>query len=291
VAFETEGAEPRVLLEETVDPGQKQWQTKQIDLAEYNGRAGRLTVAAESTHEGPFRVFLSVGSPYKRRSAGDTNLILICLDTLRADHMSCYGYWRSTSPFTDSLAEKGVRFARCTSQAPWTGPSLFSVFTVQYAACGWDGYWAHGGMKWRHNRDAFTIANHLSARGFNTMAVTGGGVAGPGYGLGTGFNAFEVPPPGKIPEVYDRAVDWLEAHGRDKFFLFFHTYEIHEPYLRRIFSGGPRGMRVEAIQNYDSGILFADGYLEKLFGKLEEWGLLANTLVVIFSDHGGANRS
>jgi arylsulfatase A-like enzyme len=229
---------------------------------------------------------LSVGSLYEHRSTGDTNLILICLDTLRADHMKCHGYWRSTSPFMDGLAEQGVRFARCDSQAPWTGPSLFSVVTGQYPACGWDGYWTQGGLKWRQNRDAVTIAHHLSARGFNTMAVTGGGVAGPEYGLASGFNAFESDPQGKMPEVYDRVVGWLETHRQEKFFLFFHTYEIHEPYLRRFFSGGPRNIRVEAIRNYDSGIRFADGYVRRFYGKLDEWGLLANTLVVIFSDHG-----
>ena len=271
------------LLTETVMGGDR-WITRQLDVSRWAGSRIRLTVTATSVDGSEFRVFVSLAGPYVRRSEGDLNLIIICLDALRADHLGCYGYGRDTSPFIDQFARRGVRFARCNSQAPWTIPSLWSVFTGLYPSASCEGQWPD---KWRFNANAQTLARVLADHGYRTMAVTGGGSTAPESGLATGFGAYEtVGGLGNIPEVYARAVEWLGAHQREKFFLFLHTYEIHEPYTRRAFMDDESDLIGEAVRNYDSGIRFADSYLKELVGMLEASGLQDDTVVVVLADHG-----
>jgi len=282
VAVGADGHQQPMLTETLLGAGR--WTTRQIDLSAWTGRSIVLGVKAESVDAAEFRVFVSITAPYGRSSRERPNLIMICLDTLRADHMGCYGYERETSPFMDKLARRGVRFARCNSQASWTLPSLWSAFTGQYPSCNCSGKWLD---EWRFNAEAATLALLLSRQGLSTAAVTGGGVTTPEYGLATGFGVYEtVPDDGKIPAVYGRSLEWLRDHVEERFFLFFHTYEVHDPYLRRLFLDGDDTPADEAVRNYDSGILFADSYIEQLFDRLGELGLLEKSFIVIFADHG-----
>jgi arylsulfatase A-like enzyme len=258
--------------------------TAVLDLSSHADTPGRLLFRAEAPRSAPFRIFVGLSPPFGLRRPGERNLVLICIDTLRADHLSCQGYWRETSPFLDAASERGTRFARCNSQAPWTVPSLYSLFTGQYPSCH---YRREPGGTGSFNAEAPTLAHILAQDGFYTAAIVGGGTINPSSGMARGFNSYCVSGQGgKFPAVFELARAWLAEHKDDRFFLLLHTFEVHAPYTRRIFAAGSSSARSTALGNYDSGIRFADNYLERLFGVLDKLGLQDNTVVVLFGDHG-----
>jgi arylsulfatase A-like enzyme len=110
------------------------------------------------------------------------NLLLISLDTLRADHLGCYGYERPTSPFLDALADEGVVFERAHAASPWTLPSHASLFTGLYPS-------QHGVKNEGFSvpKDILTLPQALGERGFATAAVVSAHFLAPRYGLDRGF--------------------------------------------------------------------------------------------------------
>lgn len=174
------------------------------------------------------------GHPEVRRSTVDPrpNIIVICIDTLRADHLSLYGYHQQTSPVLDSWARKtAVVFETVVAPAPWTLPSHLSMFTGLSAQ-------RHGVNHPAPVPSSFeTLAERLRADGYATMAVTGGRYLHASYGLSQGFDAFSSPVDPTRDEIdleVETALDWLgQARDEGPFFLFFHTYEVHDPYTAR----------------------------------------------------------
>ena len=160
------------------------------------------------------------------------NIILISLDTLRADHLSCYGYHRDTSPVIDALAHSGVRFANVISQSPKTGPSHMTMFTSLYPSTHrvhWD-YTNNRGVTlsgdWR------TLAEVLQQHGYATAAFTGGGQVAAECGFQRGFQHYEEGFDSIDPHKVSRIVRWMENRQKELLpvFIFFHTYQIHDPY-------------------------------------------------------------
>ena len=122
------------------------------------------------------------------RSAPAKNLILISIDTLRADHLGCYGYARETSPRLDARARSGALFLNCTSSSSWTVPAHLSMFTgMDPATHGCADFPQPGRMSDRFD----TLASILGGVGFSTAAFTGGGLAGSLHGLDIGFDSYE----------------------------------------------------------------------------------------------------
>jgi arylsulfatase A-like enzyme len=166
------------------------------------------------------------------------DVVLIVLDTLRPDHLGCYGYERDTSPHLDALARDGVIFENAQSPAPWTAPSVASLLTSLYPD-------VHGVTE--HPRAgslplaAPTLAERLSERGYTTAAFTEGGYVKAAFGLDRGFDLFQdqagdgagfmgnLHHPSRLRANVDRAREWLAARDAAPFFLFFHTYEVHSP--------------------------------------------------------------
>jgi arylsulfatase A-like enzyme len=154
------------------------------------------------------------------------SVILISIDTLRADHLGCYGYGRDTSPNIDLFSRDAVVFRNAIAQAPSTVRShssiMTSLFNFQHQA--------------RHlpmfplPESAVTIAEVLSREGYQTAAFTGSGQTHPEYGLGQGFDSYHHRDRRGFDDVVAHAIDWLEEAPRGKFFLFLHTYEVHTPY-------------------------------------------------------------
>ncbi len=165
------------------------------------------------------------------------NIVLIVIDTLRADHMSLYGYPRPTTPGIDAWAHRrGLVFKTAVSQSPWTMPSHISLFT------GLDTL--NHGLNYKENvpDSITTLAEVLGAAGYETKAITGGVYLGPETNLMQGFDSVEYWFHGDtdrdqrandITHNTERARQWLAGADEGPFFLFFHTYEVHAPYRAR----------------------------------------------------------
>jgi arylsulfatase A-like enzyme len=224
------------------------------------------------------------------------NVILICIDTLRADHLHFMGYRRETSPNMDRLAQNGVYFTTVVSQSPWTIPSHFSIFTSTYPS-------THRGnqpMQILNNRywnDTLpTMASILRNKGFVTAAFTGNVYLAARYGFYKGFDFYnETYGTGKegksdVEPVFNKSMDWLNENKDRTFFLFIHTYEPHAPYCDDFFLRQEKINESETIKyrtaKYDGDIRRADLFVGKLIEKIDELGLTNNTLIIITSDHG-----
>lgn len=165
--------------------------------------------------------------------AEQPNIILISVDTLRADHLSLYGYDRETSPRLDARAGSGsVVFERVVAPSPWTLPSHTSIFT------GIDAH-HHGVNHGAGMPDSLlTMAESLRAAGYSTRAVTAGGFVHQQYGFAQGFDVYtsmsmRMGFENELEVGAERARDALERVQGRRFFLFFHTYEVHNPFRPR----------------------------------------------------------
>lgn len=243
--------------------------------------------------------------------AGAPNILLLILDTVRAASLGLYGYPRSTSPSLDAFARRGVTFDRAISPAPWTLPSHAAMFT---------GRWPHElstGFLRPLDATPPTLAERLRDRGYRTA----GFVANEFYtsyqtGLARGFVHFEdfrltpkqvllsaelgqllsdwrsklllrTNDPKPAPIVNARFLRWARAPDRRPFFAFLNYMDAHVPYhtpgaVERRFQGSGNA----AADRYDAAIAYLDGALGSLFHELEVRGLLANTVVIVASDHG-----
>ncbi len=165
-------------------------------------------------------------------AARPPDLLLVSLDTLRADHLGSYGYARDTSPFLDGLAARGTRFARCIAPAPHTAPSHMSAFTgLDPAAHGVINARADAARVTRVSDRAPLLAEQLARAGYFNALVSEGGNVRPEMGFGRGFHArgFALAP---IDYKLDEVSAVLDQAAPDRpLFLFFHTYLVHSPYV------------------------------------------------------------
>jgi len=244
------------------------------------------------------------------------NVLLIGLDTLRADHLGCYGYDRNVSPEIDRLAEQGVPFKSALSQSPWTLPSFATVFTSLYPT-------QHGAVSTTSAMGSSfpTLATMLQARGYATGAVVNTTVLEPDYAVNRGFDHYDCAPletrhaDGTTRDV----LEWIGRHSDGPFLAFAHYYDSHLPYsppapYDTLFRGdyaGPIGNSVELEQFphdvggyspvlkalssadwdrikslYDGEIAFMDREVGKLIKGIEDLKLRETTLIVLLSDHG-----
>ena len=243
------------------------------------------------------------------------NVVLIVVDTLRADHLSLYGYAKPTSPHLDAFARNAVVFTNVTAQAPWTSPSMASLFSSLYPS-------AHGVLH-RTAADRIprladahvTLAEVLAPAGWATIGVTANPWLAAGQGLAQGFDSYRVLKGGarlRAREVNRFALSQLADDPQPPFFLYLHYMDVHGPYRapdasqnRFRPSGETQPMPAEAIAAlpdylriasaesladylaaYDAGIHYWDESFGQLLEALELRGLLDRTLVVVTSDHG-----
>ena len=159
------------------------------------------------------------------------NVVLIAIDTLRADRLSAYGHDRQTSPNIDRWAkERAVLFEQVVAPSPWTLPSFISIFTGLDAV-------RHGANYHLPARSGLEmLAETLAGQGYETAAWTGGGYLGPAHGLHQGFESLTYhlgPKADELAANIEPAIDWLGSRRDRPFFLLFHTYEVHDPYFQR----------------------------------------------------------
>jgi len=220
------------------------------------------------------------------------NILLVTLDTTRADHLGSYGSARARTRHMDRLAAEGVRFEWAFSPAPITLPAHASLFTGLYP-------FAHGV---RNNGNFYlggsfeTLATILKSRGYRTAAFISSFILDRRYGLDRGFDTYDDRMEGQSPQVValeaerrgDRTAlalsHWLETAAKDQaapFFAWLHLYDPHEPYrppppFREAFADAP----------YDGEIAFDDAIVASVVDRLTQLGLLDRTLVAIVGDHG-----
>ncbi len=220
------------------------------------------------------------------------NLLLVTLDTTRADRLGAYGYAKAKTRHLDRLAAEGVRFDLAFSPAPITLPAHASIFTGLYPP-------AHGV---RNNGNFYladrfeTLATVLRKGGYRTSAFVSSFILDRRYGLARGFETYDDAMQGAQSQIIaleaERRGDrtalllsrWLEAYAASPsapFFAWLHLFDAHEPYrppppFRDLFAGSP----------YDGEIAFDDAIVASVLDKLSQLGLLDRTLVAIIGDHG-----
>jgi len=248
------------------------------------------------------------------------NVVLLVLDTVRADHLGCYGYSRRTSPHVDAFAREAVRYARAYSPSPWTLPSHASMFTGRYP-------FEHGAHRYLRKRPGPwghifskplaegwpTLAEAFEAEGYATGAFTANsGYMARRYGLCQGFGTYEVERQPGI-KLADQALKWVGDQTARPFFLFMNFMDAHVPYNTALRPGVleaspsrdkqlprklaaavlpgagrpvPQDLVRKVTDQYDMGIANADLAVGRVLAGLQRRGTYENTVVVITSDHG-----
>ena len=217
------------------------------------------------------------------------HLLLITLDTVRADRLSCYGYDQPTTPALDRLAAGGARFESAIAPAPLTLPAHCSLLTGNYPTR--HGVRINEGFVLAPQNQ--TLAESLRARGFETGAVIGAFVLARPFGLAQGFDHYDdevSAAPGKegnpfraernAGEVAERAIAWLRRHAAaPRLFLWAHFYDPHAAYQP------PAEYRVR-FGAYEGEIATMDAGIGRLLAALRELDLESSTLVAVVGDHG-----
>ncbi len=220
-------------------PPDESWQEVVADVSDLAGRKVTLRLRSELVAPCPEATpALVVSLPELLSTPADQeparpNLVLISVDTLRADRLGIYGYSvRPTSPRLDAWARRGVVFESAVATAPWTLPSHVSMLTGTGAL-------AHGvNYRLPAPESLPFLAEILRARGYSTAAWTGGSWLAPRYGFAQGFDvyrAWTAPDDwdGELAAHVEAASEWLASAAVEPFFLFFHTFETHAPYVPR----------------------------------------------------------
>ena len=218
------------------------------------------------------------------------NLVVVTIDTVRPDHLHCYGYSKIETPNIDGIARNGVLFEKAVTQTPLTPPSHASIFT------GLNPPSHHvrntGGFVLPSSTT--TLATILQQQGWDTAAFISSAVLKKFFGFNQGFAVYDdqMPKPGKGHEfiedaerragdTVDHALRWLDAQSGKPFFLWVHVYDPHAPY------DPPAPFREKYKDRlYDGEIAYADHELGRLFDAVRKKSLAGQTLIAILSDHG-----
>ncbi len=340
VVIEDKGKEDTLFLKNVLPYGRRFYGDsvkERIDLSSYADKKVRvkfITTFAPSTQEQNLAqedipraiafaywenpvIYRALNSP--SQSDNPPNIIMISLDTLRADHLKCYGYHRETSTNMDNLAAEGVLFEKAFSSTSWTLPAHMSLLTSLDNR-------NHGVRKATPFLDTsiVTLADILRKNDYFTHAITGGALVSQRYGFSKGFDSYrEFKRSRRFSNMaktqYSHVQRWMEWNKDKKFFLFLHTYQPHAPYtcpppyntaflsenmpweegdMETILFGEKKTEKApfnklspleqdNIVALYDGEIKYTDEVLIKpLIKKLKDLSLYQNTMIILTSDHG-----
>mgnify|MGYP002632661698 CR=1 FL=1 len=283
-----------------------------LDLSRWSNQTVRLHLSAADGNKDPDQDWQAVAAwaeplIWSAKPLERPNILLMVLDTLRADRLGCYGYERARTPNLDALAAKGVLFEDAMSAASWTLPSHASLFTSTFPS-------QHG--LWDNQRlpDALdTVAELLSRNRYRTASFSERGFLSEVHGFARGFERFDSQSR-DCTATYRLAYEWIKKQEMP-FFSFVHTYKVHSPYAPapefaegyvREYSGDlpesvdvpkytwglgngpePKPEDIQYISDlYDAEIAELDFAVGQFLDELEKAGKLENTLLIITSDHG-----
>jgi len=298
-----EGASEKELFTQKVNRSNR-WHDAKIDMSEYANTEIGIVFKTDCEDTGQvalwsnpilYKAMAPRSEPYVREAQSplrpdDTNVIVYVMDAVRANHLDVYGYSRETAPTVRSLAEGGVRFARCFAQDTWTKSSISSLFT--------------GTTVWRHGvkQDGHVVPDSLALlpeilrqQGYATACITENPYVGPITNLDRGFSHYErraYPRSHRFEEhTLPRATEFVGAHKDRNFFMYVHTSGAHWPYdpakeFYRPFVGP--GEKPADVDLYDGEIVRADNDLRRFIQMLKELAVHENTLLMVTADHGEA---
>lgn len=241
------------------------------------------------------------------------SIVVITIDTLRADHLGSYGYFRDTSPNIDRVAAQGVLFTNAVTTMATTLPAHLSLWTSMYPVQ--TGVTKNGSKlakKQKAEQSALLFAQILQEIGYTTAAFVSATPVKEYTGIGLGFDVFDEPDPkrggrsGQADATTDQVLQWLESKPQKPFFSWIHYFDPHQPYrppapydtrfsvseeLIRFLEAKhypyPEDERVLRVNNlYDGEIQFVDSQIGRLLAALERLGLYDALTLVILSDHG-----
>jgi arylsulfatase A-like enzyme/Tfp pilus assembly protein PilF len=221
----------------------------------------------------------------------DLNVILITIDTLRSDRVSCYGSDLVDTPNIDSFASEGVLFSNAASTVPFTLPAHSSILTGLYPP----GHGVRENVGYTLDASIPTLAEVLSNGGWSTAGFVSAFVLDRRWGIGRGFDHyfddfdlkdFDTPNLSSVQRSGDvtiaESIQWLDGRPQDSpFFLWLHLYDPHDPYTP------PEPFKSQHPQRpYDGEVAYTDSLIGDFRRALEERGLLSSSLVILTSDHG-----
>lgn len=297
----------------------KRWFDEKINLSKYRGKRVNLrfktlhrTQAHDSTSSvmaGWSKIRLSEVAPVSRNlsSTDQPNVILIVLDTQRADHLTCYGYNRDTSPTLKKFAEEGILFENAISQSSWTWPATATILTGLYP-------YTHGVINNNKSflvNDIVTLAELLQKNHFTTFGVSANPLINKSKNFDQGFETFKELPE-KAEVLNQRFLSWLEINNDLQFFAYLHYMDPHEPYsapgrYHTMFDQKYKGKfpfkedpwywkdqqfterDVEhLVARYDGETRYWDSQFKDLLENLRRLNVLEKTIIILTSDHGEA---
>lgn len=217
------------------------------------------------------------------------SVLLITLDTTRADRLGCYGHEQAKTPALDSIAQVGVRFEQAFCQVPLTLPSHVSLLSGTLPPS--NGIHTNGAAAIDKNLPS--LAGAFKERGYETAAFVSAWVLDSMFGLDRGFDHYgdklahagaTVPFPQQRPAnaVCDDALAWLQTQGETPYFVWVHFFDPHDPY------DPPREYREQCDDLYDGEIAFMDSQIRRLTDWIKANDSIQETLIVIAGDHGEA---
>ena len=242
--------------------------------------------------------------------AGLPNIVIVCVESIRADHLGCFGYDRDTSPAIDSLAAAGVLWTNCQSQAPWTLPAMATLWTGLSPLAHQAG-WADSAYQ-PIDAKLPSIPSILAARGYTTAVFAGSGFTGLRFGFDREVGCFSPLSEGNGLATYctDKAMAWLDSNvvAEDRFLLILHLADPHPPYepqepWRSMWAEGlPDSASTwwtlsgdtladlsqldTLVALYDGEIRTTDDQIGRLCAHLRSSGLADSTVVIVTSSHG-----
>jgi arylsulfatase A-like enzyme len=224
------------------------------------------------------------------KKAPEPNVVLIVIDTLRADHLPFYGYKKNTAPFLSEIASRSVVFDNTFSVSSWTASATASIFTslypIQHGVI--LGYWASRNLKIEFHRipaEIKTIPEVMKEKGYKTYGTAANVNICEKQGFTQGFDKFELHRYGEKSKLNKQLKKWAEEiKSGGKYFLYIHYNDPHLPYHKRApWYKKKKGRTADKISRYDSEINHVDQKIKEMY---ELFGWDKNTLLIVAADHG-----
>ncbi len=300
------------LYETRMDPAQaadRGWRDASVALDPYAGKTVSLVFRSTLSPVSEEKISLPVwANPTiripRRADRSAPNVVLLSVDTLSARHLPTYGYFRDTAPvLAKEFEHGGTVFDNCVAAATSTPQAHMSIFTGLQPL-------EHGITAGVEVLDPaiLTVTEQVRAAGVTTGAITEDGWLGAERGFGRGFDEYKenkspniMAPSGQVDKTFAAAKAWLERHADQRFFLFLHTFQVHDPYApppryASLFPTDEHGdaigidapSQVREARSYDQEIRYVDDELGSLLATIDGLGLSENTVFIVLSDHGEA---